>query len=339
MRYQEKPKQAGEYLRQIIPLISKQGLAPTPINYSVFYSYLSGVSLSLNEIIDGLIAEKKTLTVAIMLELYEKYVNGSALIQQQEKIQEALEKTTAEASDEIQHINNGASTFDKNLNKHAEKLSITNDPQTAALVLQQVMQDTRAMIKDNQEIQRRMQETSIEILSIKAELEAVKATAEKDALTGLKNRGSFDKAIDLAVYNQNKVETALIMMDIDHFKRVNDNFGHLVGDRVIRYISALLTQVIGPDHHIARYGGEEFAVLLTNLPIDSVALLADKVRIAMGNSKLQRKDSGESIGKVTVSAGIAMLKTDDTVDSLIQRADTALYKAKETGRNKVALAD
>ncbi|MEO1889870.1 MAG: GGDEF domain-containing protein [Cycloclasticus sp.] len=295
--------------------------------------------MALNEVIDGVISEKKNFTVAIMLELYEKYVNGAASIQQQEKIQKALEKVMSEASDEIEHINNGAAGFDQNLNKHAETLSETSDPQAAALILKQVMQDTRDMVNQNKEIQTRMQETNAEILKMKAELEAVKATAEKDALTGLKNRGAFDKAIGRAVSSQSKVDTTLIMRDIDHFKRVNDSFGHLVGDRVIRYVSALLTQVMGPEHHVSRYGGEEFAILLSNQSIDTASQLANKVRIAMSNSKLQRKDSGETIGKVTVSAGISVLKTGDSIDSFIDRADKALYKAKETGRNKVVLSE
>ncbi|MEO1897693.1 MAG: hypothetical protein ABGX36_07770 [Cycloclasticus sp.] len=160
MLRQDEPKQAAEYLRQVIPLLSQHSLAPTPVNYSTFYSYLSGASMALNEVIDGVISEKKTFRVAIMLELYEKYVNGAASIQQQEKIQKALEKVMSEASDEIQHVNNGATGFDQSLNKHAETLSGTSDPQAAALILKQVMQDTRDMVSQNKDIQTRMQETN-----------------------------------------------------------------------------------------------------------------------------------------------------------------------------------
>lgn len=339
MYRQEDPKQAAEYLRQVIPLISQHKLAPTPVNYSIFYSYLSGTSMALNEVIDGIISEKKTFTVAIMLELYEKYVNGTAFLQQQEKIQKTLEKVMSEASNEIRHVNNGATSFDERLNKYAESLSTTSDAHATALILKKVMQDTRDMVSNNLEIQTRMQETNAEILKMKAELEAVKATAEKDVLTSLKNIGSFDKAIDRVVCNPNKVNATLIMLDIDHFKRVNDSFGHLVGDRVIRYVSGLLSQVVGPDHHISRYGGEEFAILLTNQSIEAAAQLADKVSVTMSNSKLQRKDSGETIGKVTVSAGITVLKSNDSIDSLIERAVKALHEAKESGRNKIVLSE
>ena len=339
MLQQDETKQAAEYLRQVIPLLSQNKLAPTPINYSIFYCYLSGCSQALNDIVDSFISEKKPFTVLIMLELYEKFVNGGAAIAQQEKIHHSIEKVISDASEEVLQINNTAGEFDNTISKHAETLSTANDPQTTALVLQQIMQDTRNILKENQVTQARIEETSAEIIQIKAELEEVKASAEKDSLTGLKNRGTFDKRIDDIVYTQKDPNTTLIILDIDHFKRINDNFGHLVGDRVIRYVSALLNQIIGPDHHIARYGGEEFAVILTGVPINDAKQLTEKTRVAMCNSKLQRKDSRETIGKVTLSAGIAILKPDDSVDSFIERADKALYKAKKSGRNKVIISE
>jgi len=329
------PKHAAEYLRQVIPMLSRQKLAPTPINYAVFYSYLSGESLALNETIDGFFNQKKSLTLAIMLDLYEKYINGAATLEQQDKIQQSLEKVMSEASNEVQQITTDAQGFDSNISKHADSLSETSDPEATSMVLKQIMQDTRDMVRNNLDMQSRMLETNNEILKVKAELEAVKATAENDALTGLKNRGAFDKHINHCVYSNNEVSTSLVIFDIDNFKRINDSFGHLVGDRVIRYVSALLLQVVGKENHIARFGGEEFVIILHNESEESLCALANKVRIAMGNSKLQRKDSGETIGKVTLSAGITSLITDDSVETFIERADKALYDAKQSGRNKV----
>ena len=333
--YQNEPEQAAEYLRQVIPMLAIHRLAPTPINYAVFYSYLSGTSQALNSIIDDRSNQKKSLTLAIMLELYEKYVNGTATLAQQDKIQQSLEKVLTEASNEVEQVNADAKGFDDNISKHANTLLETSDPAATSLVLQQILQDTRDMVRNNLDLQTRMQETNNEIQQVKKELESVKAIAEKDALTGLKNRGSFDQKVDSTVYGKQQDNSFLIILDIDHFKRVNDNFGHLVGDRVIRYVSALLLQIIGKDKHIARFGGEEFAIILHNENKESITSLCNKVRIAMGNSKLQRKDSGETIGQVTLSVGITQLNSDDSVESFIGRADKALYEAKETGRNKV----
>ena len=274
MLHPEEPKQAAEYLRQVIPMLSQQKLAPTPVNYAVFYSYLSGSSQALNEVIDNVISEKKDFSLVKMLELYEKYVNGSATIEQQSKIQLSLEKVLSEATEEVIHVSNEAGGYDAALTKHTEALSSNKDPQAAALIMQQVLQDTRDMVKNNLEMQSRMKETNSEIAKMKLEIEAVKATAEKDALSGLYNRSAFDKKTSSLVNAKETTNASLIMIDIDHFKRINDNFGHLVGDRVIRYVSALLKQIIGSKHHIARFGGEEFAIIVLNQPAAEAVQLA-----------------------------------------------------------------
>lgn len=328
--------QSSEFLRQTIPMLTKHGLMPTPINYGVIYSYISGQSQALKETIDNAIENKQSFTAQFMTELHEKHIGGGLILSKQEEVQNGLEKIISNTSEEIQHVNNDTHDFDSSLAKHAEKLSGVTDPDATAMILQQILQDTRAMAKSSQEAQARMEESNVQIERMREELQSVKETAEKDALTGLKNRGAFDKYIHDIVHEQDGDEPQhIVMLDIDHFKRINDNFGHLVGDRVIRYVSALMKQIFGQEQHVARYGGEEFAVVLRNKSLEECFDLADKVRIAMGNSKLQRKDSGETIGKVTLSAGISVLQTDDTVDSFIDRADKALYFAKENGRNKV----
>lgn len=341
MTHQDTSPKAAEYLRQVIPLLNTHKLPATPINYSVFYCYVAGASLALNEAVDNAIQQDKKFTTAVLVELYEKYINGSAAIAQQEHIQEALNKVMNEASDEIHHANEDANSFDKTLNQHAATLSNLSDPDSAAMVLKQILDDTRQMVRNTNSLQSRMQDTNAEVDKLKAELSAVKETAEKDALTGLKNRGTFDLKINDTVHKQSKqgLPSTIIMLDIDHFKRINDSFGHLVGDRVIRYVAALLTQIMGPDNFVARYGGEEFVVIIKNQSVETAFKLAEKVRTAMGNSKLQRKDSGETIGKVTLSAGISVLKENDTIDSFIDRGDKALYEAKNTGRNKTIVSD
>ena len=338
MQQQDSITKSSEYLRQTIPLLTKHGLRPTPVNYAVIYHYIASESQALNETIDNTISEKKAFSENLMAELYDKYINGGHALGKQEQVQQGLEKVIHNTSDEIQHVNEDTHNFDESLTKHAEKLTTVSDPDATAMILQQILQDTRAMAKSTQEAQQRMEASNKEIEKMKVELQSVKATAEKDALTGLKNRGTFDTYVNEVVHEKNGDGTHhLLMLDIDHFKRINDSFGHLVGDRVIRYVSALMKQIFGEEQHIARYGGEEFAVILHNKTMDQTFELAEKVRIAMGNSKLQRKDSGETIGKVTLSVGVSLLKTDDTVDEFIDRADKALYSAKETGRNKVVL--
>lgn len=341
MVHKENSSKAAEYLRQVIPLLAQQKLPSTPQNYSIFYNYIAGSNQALVEAIDSNIKKSNPFSNDLLNELHEKYVNGSSTIEKQEDIQSSLAKVISSASSEVLDANSDANTFDASLNKHASALSSLSDPDATALVLKQILADTRQMVKNTNLVQLRMQETTAEIEKLKVELNSVKAIAEKDALTGLKNRGAFDKEIKacLAEKTAERLPTITVMLDIDHFKRINDSFGHLVGDRVIRYVAALLTQVIGPDNFIARYGGEEFVLILKNQTTEVAFQLCEKIRTAMGNSKLQRKGSGETIGKVTLSAGIATQKAGDNVNSLISRTDSALYEAKNSGRNKTVVND
>ena len=121
-------------------------------------------------------------------------------------------------------------------------------------------------------------------------------------------------------------------------KNINDNFGHLLGDKVIQFFAALLQKHSGKHRISARYGGEEMAMLLTNVSEQEAVELADLIRISFANSRLKKRGSAESIGQVTVSIGISMKKSTDSPNDIIERADTALYQSKENGRNQINVA-
>lgn len=337
MTYQDKPEKAAEYLRQVIPLLSKYKVPATPVNYSVWYNYVAGNQLALNEAINNVIEQAKPITDDFCMELYESYVDGSAMIAAQDEIQKRLSKIVNQTIENVSSAAKEAQNFDVSISGHSQQLAASADADSTQMLISQMLADTRQMVRNSNELTARMNDTNSEVEKLRKELETVKQAAQKDSLTGLLNRGALDQAvqdvIEMPVSETNP--TCLMMLDIDHFKRINDNFGHLVGDRVIRYLAALLKQVIGESQQIARYGGEEFAVVMKNTPIDEVIKLAEKVRVALGKSKLQRKDSGETIGKVTISIGIATQRWDDTSESFVERADSALYQAKNSGRDQV----
>ena len=128
------------------------------------------------------------------------------------------------------------------------------------------------------------------------------------------------------------------MMDIDHFKAFNDNFGHLLGDEVLKIVAKSLTDCVKGADVVARYGGEEFSVILPNTPLNGAQRVAETIRATIAKRELKRRDSGESYGQITVSVGVSLLRPgSDTNESLIKRADDALYKSKRHGRNRVTL--
>jgi len=165
--------------------------------------------------------------------------------------------------------------------------------------------------------------------------ERLEHLATIDPLTGIKNRRSMDQELDLAAANAERtgLPYALVLLDIDHFKRINDEHGHGVGDDVLTDLVALLKQNTRKSDQLFRYGGEEFVLLLPG--VDGIGLKA-----VMNNlQQVLRKYMKHPGGSVTVSFGVALLRHGESVDSWLARADTALYEAKETGRDRIVFAD
>jgi diguanylate cyclase (GGDEF)-like protein len=159
-----------------------------------------------------------------------------------------------------------------------------------------------------------------------------------DPLTSVKNRAAYDSSISreisLAMRYDNPL--AMIILDIDHFKAVNDQYGHLFGDCVLRDVAQVIQAQIRDSDMVFRYGGEEFVILLSNTSETGALLLAERIRQAV--SQLECNFNSNST-KVTVSQGIACLKDDETQDALFKRADDALYNAKDSGRNCALLSE
>jgi diguanylate cyclase len=172
------------------------------------------------------------------------------------------------------------------------------------------------------------------------EIEAVRIESLTDALTQVGNRLHFDDTLARAIVRagENDAPLTLLFVDIDHFKKVNDQFGHQMGDDVLRLVAARLKSSVR-DGEIARYGGEEFAVILYNKSIQIGKLIAERIRVSIESTEMRVRSTGASIGRVTVSIGVAELRPRLTAADIIQSADEALYAAKRKGRNCVVLED
>ncbi|HEX3375089.1 MAG TPA: GGDEF domain-containing protein [Edaphobacter sp.] len=157
--------------------------------------------------------------------------------------------------------------------------------------------------------------------------------AFSDALTGLMNRRAFDEMMEREMRGQRRGEPlVLLLIDIDSFKAINDEYGHLAGDEVIRQVGRVLQANLRADDTVSRYGGEEFVMLLRDLRLDRAEAIAERLRLQIAGF-----GGPEAIG-VTVSIGLAVHDPGDTFASLLKRSDDALYCAKRSGRNRVSMA-
>ncbi len=153
----------------------------------------------------------------------------------------------------------------------------------------------------------------------------------------MSNRKHFDNSLSKALQDaiERSEPLSLIMTDIDHFKSFNDTWGHLTGDQVLRLVAMSMKQNVKGQDTAARYGGEEFAVVLPNTVLRSALTVGDHIRRAVMSKELMKRSTGQNLGRVTISVGVATVRNGDTVQSLIARADGCLYAAKRNGRNRV----
>ena len=223
---------------------------------------------------------------------------------------------------------NGLVNFITN-NKLSEINSLANSLQTMTSTL---LNREHALGEINRTLEQKvLQRTSaLEIAN-----NDLKQLARRDTLTGLSNRLAMTEALrhEYLLYKRSGIRFALIILDVDHFKQVNDSYGHNTGDLVLQHIATLLTQSIRETDFVARFGGEEFIVLLPDTD-DTAITVAEKIRTNIADSKFPE------VKQITVSLGVAIADPQDhSEDDLIQRADIALYQAKNTGRNKTLLAE
>ncbi|MCG8566569.1 MAG: GGDEF domain-containing protein, partial [Desulfobacterales bacterium] len=204
-------------------------------------------------------------------------------------------------------------------------------------VVDRMMTETEILKDSGSKLQKRMQVSSNELNQLHRELEKSQKEAQTDALTGLINRRGLGKALEVERIRarQNKTPFSIILLDIDHFKRVNDNFGHLVGDSLLKGLSIIIKKQIRRNDVAVRFGGEEFLILLPETHLEGAVAVAEKLRNALSSKEWKVRESGKSMGRITASMGVATHEPDDTEESFIQRADRAVYMAKTTGRNKV----
>jgi diguanylate cyclase (GGDEF)-like protein len=165
---------------------------------------------------------------------------------------------------------------------------------------------------------------------------------QTDGLTGIANRRTFDRALERAIRqaHRTKEPLSLLLLDLDHFKALNDTAGHQAGDEVLRRFAGILAQAARrPDDVAARYGGEEFALIFPGMSADETEAVVDTVREQIASRILKRRSTNEDLGEVTISAGVAQLRSGEIMAALIERADAALYASKRAGRNRVTSAE
>jgi len=337
MKYRDSVEKSAEYLRLALPLMAKQSAPLHPVSYAVWYEYVSGRNSSLKASIDERLQSGSVLDEKATYDIFHKHV---AELDEQvaRRVSEAFQKVMADMSSSAAQAGDQAGQFGSALEQWCADLDASNPGASqgakAILGLTHNMQGSIVSLKGS------LNESRREIEQLRQEVGRAREDALADGLTGLTNRRGFDMAIAACLLESAASECgpSLLITDIDHFKRVNDTYGHLFGDKVIRAVAQILKDNVKGKDTAARYGGEEFVVLLPDTPIEGARQVAEKIRRTIEGCRIKRTSDNEAVANITVSLGVASFKPGESANDFVARADAALYASKNEGRNRVTLA-
>ena len=230
-----------------------------------------------------------------------------------------------------------ATSYTESLADATQKLGSAKDRDGLRTIVESLVHATKDMEQNNHALEESLKASKQEINQLQDNLEAVRNESLTDPLTSLANRKYFDQALDKAHAQSAETRRAAVA-DADRHRPLQElqrHFGHLTGDQVLRLVALAVKQNVKGQDIAARYGGEEFAIVLPNTPLRAALTVADHIRRAVMTKELMKRSTGEHLGRVTVSIGVATLRKGDTAQSLIERADACLYAAKRNGRNRV----
>ena len=320
-----------------LAVMSECGVTPTPDNFELFYTYAAGRNTELTQTIGRLMSRRNAFTPQVLESLRAK-----CLVR--ERHAKAMEDVSSGVSDMLDAVLTRIEVAGKDASDYGRKLSaatgeLAGDHSPAALrkMVDGLIGATRAMEARTKSLETELQHSSKQVNELKTQLEDVRKESRLDPLTGIANRKAFDTEIEAAIADarDNGACVSLLMCDIDHFKRFNDRWGHQTGDQVLRLVANCLSENVKGRDTAARYGGEEFSVILRQTTLRDAVNIANQIRQAVQAKKLVKKSTGDILGKISISVGVAQFAPNDVPETLIKRADRCLYCAKNAGRNCV----
>lgn len=333
--------ESAELLRLVLPLMSRHKIPVTPLNYAVWYEYAAGTNAKLNARIDaamklGVDNVGEELTAS----LYAEFVDSNSEMHRLEKAQQLFATLHDNVTRTLEQAYGKTNEYGQTLSRYQDRLTPDLDTEALNMLIVDLNSSTTHMAKSNRHLMCDLNESRDEIAGLKRQLQDMKKQVTTDALTALANRKAFFEQVAEMESNGEFLhgKHSLLMLDIDHFKKVNDTFGHLFGDKVIKAVAMVLKKNTKGKDLAARFGGEEFIVLLPDTGIEGARVVAETIRQTIEGASIINPNNKQIVSKVTISIGLTELRDEDDFESMVVRADKALYAAKDNGRNQVVEA-
>ena len=308
----------------------------TPRCYELWYTYVTGLIPDLNEAVKRLVVGQGRLSPDDVDDIWSAYVSTDRLSAASDRTGGGLLIEIDQVMSLIEAAVGSTASYGASLATLSDDLSNTGERHRARDIVQALVQATRDVAASNRTLETKLRSSHGEIRALMQALDDVRAETLVDPLTGIANRKHFETVLATSVPRAHRTAEPLmlVVIDIDDFKRFNDSYGHLTGDQVLRLVSAAMRENVGGESTLARFGGEEFAILLPSASPSATLACAETIRRNVMGRELLKRSTGESLGRVTISLGVASLLPGDTPATFLDRADTCMYRAKRTGRNR-----
>lgn len=334
---EELMKIAAANLKKAVPLMLKHQIPTTPTNYALWYTYVGEKAPELNKAMDQVLSEYQTCPPSRSELLYREYVSDPVELDVRQ-LQHNLEAMVIELSQSVKDTNRDAGIFEQQVKTNFDKLSKLEQE---ALSLEQVMDLVRNFVSESEKIRTstsffvtQLEKAENEIHELRERLAKTEKDSLHDALTGALNRRAFDADLS-GILAQQAEGCCLILVDIDHFKAFNDNFGHQLGDLVLKSVAQRLGDFCRDGAKAYRFGGEEFAIIVPGSQLSRARHLAESLRRGIEKLSIKDRRKGGTVDSITASFGVSQWEEGVSQHQLIEKADALLYEAKRLGRNRV----
>jgi len=318
-----------------IASMMRHGIRPTPMHFAVWYDYHSTEHPMVRRVLDTFISNGRHVDERLMYEVYDRFYRTGAEAQGFLDASRDIQATLQTVVSQVSEAGTNATRYSSSLQHFSGALF--DDPGNLPAMLTKLAEETNQLSRRCDSLGNQILASANRISALERDLSEARREATTDMLTGLPNRRAFDdqlrQAISRAAANGDTL--ALLIADIDRFKLINDSWGHPVGDAVLRRVAQTLQACLPGAALPARLGGEEFAALLPRTSLDSAQQVAERIRQAVGEKSFSVRATGKELGSVTISIGVAAYRPGEPPPCLIERADIALYRAKQAGRNRV----
>jgi diguanylate cyclase len=330
-------RQAAQIAGDAMAFMAQHAIAPMPDNFQLFFTFAAGADAALKQAVGEILTANRHFTAAVLDDLQSRFGATKRAERVMADLGAGMSGTLSSVIDRIATAERDAVAYGRTLSAASGELGAQQSPDDLRKLVGTLVTATQTMEARTRDLEAELQKSSEQVNELKGKLDDVRKEALTDALTGICNRKAFDAELANAMARAKHTgePLCLFMCDVDRFKKFNDTWGHQTGDQVLRLVAGCLSENVKGRDTAARYGGEEFGVILPQTKLADAVAVANSIRTRVESKKLLKKSTGDILGVITISIGVAQFAPNDTAESFVQRADSCLYAAKNAGRNLV----